>query len=90
MTKKASLLAELPSLGMQSTERGKVRLSRKAVVARLVAQNELSPLEASWLLKAWQLGGVSKTRDPFASYLAGFFAGIALKTVRREVKSGRN
>lgn len=65
-------------------------VSSKALVARLVAKHELTQLEAQWLLKAWELGGVSRTRQRFACYLAGFMAGIALKIVEQEVKSTHN
>ena len=64
-------------------------VSSKTVIERLMAKHELSELEASWLLKAWELGGVAKSRKRFACYLAGFMAGIAFKTVEQEVKSRR-
>jgi hypothetical protein len=60
------------------------------VIARLVARHELTELEANWLLKAWKLGNVAKSRNRFACYLAGFMAGTALKIVEQEVGSARN
>ena len=74
----------------KAAQNGKVAVSKKAIISRLVTKHELSELEASWLLKAWELGGVSKMRERFACYLAGFMAGIAFKTVEHEVKSTRN
>jgi hypothetical protein len=56
----------------------------KVVIARLIAKHELTELEASWLLKAWRIGGMPKTQNRFAYYLAGFMAGIALKTVEQQ------
>ena len=55
----------------------------KAAVALLMAKYELTELEASWLLKAWKLGRAERP-NAFACYLAGFMAGIALKTVEAE------
>ena len=69
---------------------GKVPVSAKAIIARLVARHELTELEASWLLKAWEIGGVARTSNRFACYLAGYMAGIAFKTVEQEVKSTQN
>ena len=60
------------------------------MINRLVVRHELSKLEATWLLKTWQLGGVAKTRDSFSCYLAGFKAALIIKAVERELKSERN
>jgi hypothetical protein len=80
----------LRPMSAKTVERPKTIGCRKAAIGRLVAKHELTELEASWLLKAWRLGGVAKMRDRFACYLAGFMAGIALKTVEQEVKARRN
>jgi hypothetical protein len=75
---------------LKTTERSKITVSERKVIDRLVAKHELTDLEASWLLKAWQLSRMSKTRDRFACFLAGFMAGIAIKTVEQEIKRKRN
>ena len=93
--KKAPLAAshKVPTrkrLSTKASGNGAMSVSSKAVVARLVARHELTELEASWLLKAWEVGRVARTRQRFACYLAGFMAGIALKIVEQEVKSTQN
>jgi len=74
----------------KTAERVAKKDPRRAIIERLVAERELSELEASWLLKAWELAGTSKTRDPFGCYIAGFLAGLAIRTVKQELKTGRN
>jgi len=86
----ASSLPTPKSVGTKPIANGKLEISNTAVIARLVAQHGLTELEASWLLKAWKLGPAAKTRNRFACYLAGFMAGLALKTVEQEVKATRN
>lgn len=77
-------------MSVKTIEREKINVSKKAALSRLVTKHELTELEASWLLKAWQLAGVAKMRDRFACYVAGFMAGMAIKTVEQEVKGERN
>ena len=89
----AAAIRRVPQRKRASTKsfrNGTMRVGSKAVIARLVAKYELTELEASWLLKAWELGKVSRTRNRFACYLAGFMAGMALKIVEQDVKTAQN
>jgi hypothetical protein len=74
----------------KSVERVKAKGSPRALVEHLVANGELSELEASWALKAWELGSASKAEDRFECYIAGLMAGMAMKTVKEEIKVRRN
>jgi hypothetical protein len=72
----------------KSAEKVKVTGSRKAIIDQLVAKRELSEVEASWLLKAWAIGGTARRRDPFGCYVDGFLAGMAIRIVEQEIKVG--
>jgi hypothetical protein len=74
---------------LKTAERKKTTVSEKTVIDRLVAKHELTELEASWLLKAWQLDAVSQRGSRFGCYLAGFMAGMAMKTVEHEIKRSK-
>ena len=58
-------------------------------IASLVAKHQLTELEGSWLLKAWELDEVAKACNRLACYVAGFMAGIAFKIVEQEFRTRR-
>ena len=74
----------------KAAERREVERSPRAVIEQLIADGELNELEASWALKAWRLGGASRTHHRFDCYIAGFMAGMAMRTVKEELKARRS